>query len=152
MMTSNKQNGNSRILIIIIFLTAILGIMTIVFSIKMKNSHKIKWRTLEAQQASSNALLIAKSMLLTNSLENNCVNTSGCPFWGGHHNIRLTNKDGTPNKLWWHANSYAIIGSKHNSRFIIIQKPNNSYKIIAFAEDLSGSQAIIATGYVFNAC
>ena len=137
-------------MITIILLIAALGIISIVLNIKLKKSHEIKWNILQAQQASLNSLYIAKDMLKNHCLEQNCINTSGCPFWSDHPKIRVTNKDGTPNKLWWNTNAYSIPGSNHNEKFIIIKKPNNVYKIMSFAENLCGTQSIISTGYVLS--
>lgn len=144
----NKKYGHTNTLTLITILIAFLGIMLIVFNIKLKNSHKTKWHLLQAQQASMHSLLIAKEMLNNHSLPNNCINISGCPFWSSNHNIRLINKNGTPNKAWWYENAYSISGAKSNSKFIVIRKQNDLYKIIAFAEDLAGSLSAISSGYV----
>lgn len=135
---------------IAIMLIATIGIGIAIFNIKIQNSHKIKWNMLQAQQASLNALAVAKDMLRNNCLQQNCLNTSGCPFWSEHPKIRAINPDGAPNTLWWHSNAYAIQDPINNARFIIIKKPNNLYKIMSFAENLSKTQAIISTGYFLN--
>lgn len=145
MKTISKQYGNINKLTLVTIFIVFLGIVSIFFNFKIKSSHKIKWHLLKAQQASLHSLLIAKVMLKNNSLPKNCINTSGCPFWSSNHNIRLINKNGTPNKAWWHENAYSIEGS--NTKFIVIKKQNYLYKIITFAQGSSGSVATIYSGY-----
>jgi len=151
MKTIKQQSARSKTMLVIIILIATAGIVSVIVNIKFKNAHQNKWHMIQAQQASLNALSIAKEMFRSSSLPQNCINTSGCPYWSNYPTIRLINKDGTPNKLWWNVNAYSIPNSQNNAKFIIIKSPNDLYKIIAFAEDGSSSQSIISSGYVLSA-
>jgi len=150
MKTIKQQSARSKTMLVIIILIATAGIVSVIVNMKFKNAHQNKWHMIQAQQASLNALSIAKEMFSSNALPKNCINTSGCPFWSSYPVIRLINKNGTPNKLWWNANAYSIPNSQNNAKFIIIKSPNDLYKIIAFAEDGSETQAIISSGYILS--
>jgi hypothetical protein len=86
-------------------------------------------------------------MFNKNLLSKSCANSPKCAFWDGNRNIHLT-QNRLPNQAWWHENAYPIKNSNNNAKFIIINKPNNLYKIIAFAEDSSGTTAIISSEYI----
>ncbi len=142
----NKQVAQTKTIVIIVVLITIAGIISIIHNPSLKKQYKIKWERLAAQEASLNTLSIAKKMFNNNFFTKNCINTSGCPFWSSYPKIRLTNKDGTPNKIWWEKNAYKLINSPNNAKFIIIKMPNDLHKIIAFAEDPAGCQAVISVG------
>jgi hypothetical protein len=143
----NKQSAKSSTIFIIIVLIMITGIISIIYNPSFKKQSQIKWEMLQAQQASLNALALAKEILYSNSLTQNCLNTTECPFWSGYPKIRITNKDGYPNKKWWEKNAYKIPNSPNNARFVIINLSNDICKIIAFAENCNGNQAMISSGY-----
>ena len=50
-------------------------------------------------------------------------------------------------KIWFKKNAYKIANSPDNARFVVIHMQNNLYKIIAFAENATGSQAMLSSGY-----
>ncbi len=143
----NKQAAKSNTIFIIILIITITGIISLIYSPNIEKQCETKWQTLQAQQASLNALSIAKDMLYSNFLNQECINTDRCPFWSAYPIIRLTNKNGLPNKAWWEQNAYPIQNSNNNAKFIIIKLQNHLYKIIAFAENTTNTQAIISSGY-----
>lgn len=143
----NHQVAKSNTILIIVLLIMTTGIISIIYQPTIEEQAELRWELLDAQQASLNTLVIAKNMLKSNRLNSDCLNTAKCPFWTGYPNIRLTNKNGSPNISWWEKNAYAINGSLNNAKFIIIKMPNNLYKIIAYAEDYKANKAIISLGY-----
>ena len=143
----NKQLAKTSTIFIIVLLITIAGIISTIYNPSEKKQSQIKWEMLQAQQASLNTLTLAKEMISSKTLTQNCLNTTQCPFWSGYHKIRFTNKDGSPNKKWWDKNAYKIANSPDNARFVVIHMQNNLYKIIAFAENATGSQAMLSSAY-----
>jgi hypothetical protein len=147
MQSINNQSAKSRTIFIIVLLLTITGIISLIYSPNIEKKLETKWALLEAENASLNALAIAKQMLQANLLKQDCLNTAGCPFWNGYHKLRLTNKNGQPNINWWKKNSYKIPNYPNKAKFIVITMANNLYKIIAFAEDHNRKQAFISSCY-----
>lgn len=147
MMLINVPSTKKVTMFIIILLITITGIISLIYNTDINQQSAIKWEKLQAQQASFNAIFIAQQMLTTGDINQECANSDNCPFWGAYPIIRLTNKKGLPNKIWWEKNAYPIKNSFNNAKFIIIKLPNNLYKIIAFAENDSKNYAVINAGY-----
>lgn len=147
MIAINKQSTKNITMFVIILLMTITGIISLIYSTDINKQAEIKWEILQAQQASLNALFIAKQMLKSDYINKECINSDNCPFWSAYPIIRVTNNKGLPNKTWWDKNAYPIKDSLNNAKFIIIKMPNNLYKIIAFAENETKTHAIISAGY-----
>lgn len=147
MITISAQSTKNITMFVIILLITVTGIISLIYSPDINKQAEIKWEILQAQQASLNTLFIAKQMLKSDYINQICVNSDNCPFWGAYPIIRLTNNKGLPNKAWWDKNAYPIKNSPNNAKFIIIKMPNNLYKIIAFAENETKTYSIISAGY-----